>query len=441
MSKHRKWLQEEIPLWVNKGLINSDQANRISALYSVETDSSWGKIVFAALGATIFGLGVILLFAYNWEAMHRFSKLFTIFSALVLAHGLGYRYSARNSSHRKIGESLHLVGTMLFGAGIWLVAQIYHIDEHFPNALLVWAFGALAVAWLLPSAAHTLLALGLVGLWHWFEVFKFDFTNHAAVWIILLGVVPLTWLQRARGALFLGLALLLFAYTTSYSELVDGDATVIPVLFSLTTVYIIAAHIVGATAFPQSADAIRWIGVTVFAVLLFACTFSSTDDLHFREPLAEIRLQTWFYFLVPIAVAGTFIAALFLRFRASLSNRIDLAEVIIVCAVFVVSVLSAFPPLHLGEISWIIHSILFLVYSILLIYRGTHYLRWQSTALGSALLSAYTFARFMDLFDSLLMRGMAFLLIGALLFAVGLYYSRQKQQSRTNATGTDNAKA
>lgn len=440
MSKYQKWLLKELPLWVNNGIIDDTQASEISALYAHREQSSWGKVIFAALGSVIFGLGVILLFAYNWEAMHRFSKLFTIFSSIAVAHGLGYYFSAEHSSHKKIGESLHLLGTMLFGAGIWLVAQIYHIDEHFPNALLVWALGALAFAWVLPSTAHTILAIGLITLWHCFEVFKFGSPNHAAVWIILLGVIPLTWIQRAGGSLFLGLALFLFAYLASYSD-INGDGTVVAVLFAWSTTYIVAAHIAGATHFPQSMDAIRWIGVSVFAVLLYACTFSSLDDLHFQHPLGEIAWTTWLYFLVPICIAVAAIAVLFSRFRATLVDRIDFIEVLIVVVVFVLAVLSAFEPFKLNQVNWIIFSILFLAYSILLIYRGTQYLRWQSTALGSALLSVYTFARFMDLFDSLLMRGMAFLVIGALLFAVGLYYSKQKQKSTSHTSGTYNANA
>ena len=40
---------------------------------------------------------------------------------------------------------------MLFGAGIWLVAQVYHIEEHFPDGFLIWGIGALALAWAMPS--------------------------------------------------------------------------------------------------------------------------------------------------------------------------------------------------------------------------------------------------------------------------------------------------
>ena len=443
MSKYRQWLIGEIELWHRDKIIDAEQARQIAARYSEDTEPTWGKIIFAAVGAIIFGLGIILLFAYNWEAMHRLTKLAIILFAIILAHSLGYYFSSVNSSHKKIGESLHLLGTMLFGAGIWLVAQIYHIDEHFPNALLVWALGALAMAWFLPSLAHTLLAIGLLCLWHWFEVFDFHASNQAGVWIIILGLVPLAWLQRARGTLFLSLAMLLFTYVSSYANMVNHDGSIVTVLFALTCSYIVFSHIAAATTFPQSTDAIRWAGVSVFATLLFICTFSDIDKLHFKAPLNEISVLSWVYFLIPITAAFTLVGVLFLRYRNSLNNNIDLLEVCIVILAFLTSVISVFKLFALHNVSWIIYSLLFLTYSMLLIYRGTQYLRWQSTALGSLLLSAYTFARFMDLFESLLMRGLAFIVIGALLFVVGIYYSRQKKKQtglhkHTWLQGTDN---
>ena len=65
---------------------------------------------------------------------------------------------------------------MLFGAGIWLVAQIYHIDEHYPNGILIWSLGALALAWSLPSLAQGFLAVLLVSLWAGVEIFDFRWT-------------------------------------------------------------------------------------------------------------------------------------------------------------------------------------------------------------------------------------------------------------------------
>jgi len=431
MRRYRRWLLAEIELWHQKGMISSPQAREIASLYQHDEDPTWGKVIFAALGALVFALGIILLFAYNWEAMHRFSKLALIFTALGSAHALGFHYSSATSSHKKIGESLHLLGSMLFGAAIWLVAQIYHIDEHYPNALLIWALGALALAWLLPSLAQTLLCIFLLGLWHWFEVFDFHTVNHPAVWIIVLAVVPLAWLQRNPATLFISLIMLLITYASTYTQgLQHSEETVVTVLFSLSSCYIIFSHIAAQTNFPQSVNAIRWAGISVFSGLLFISTFPEFGKLYFHFDKEKISTTSWFYFLAPLVCAGSLSVLLFTRYRPKAKEVIDKVEISIVSLAFAISALSSFKSILNPGLVWIAYSALFLAYSLLLIYRGSQYLRWQSTALGSLLLSAYTFARFMDLFDSLLLRGFAFILIGALLFSIGLYYSRQKAKSR-----------
>ena len=117
---------------------------------------SWGILVFAGFGALALGLGVILLFAYNWEKMHKFAKLGVIFGGLALAHGAGLWL--RRENRPLLAETAHLVGTMLFGAGIFLVAQIYHVSAHYPDAFLIWALGALLLTWVLPSVQQGWLA-------------------------------------------------------------------------------------------------------------------------------------------------------------------------------------------------------------------------------------------------------------------------------------------
>lgn len=429
MQKHKQWLLQEIGLWRESGIISSDQAREISALYTFEdNEASWGKIIFAALGSIIFGLGIILLFAYNWEAMHRFTKMAVILGGIGLAHGLGFYYSAERSKHKQIGESLHLLGTMLFGAGIWLVAQIYHIDEHFPNAIIVWSMGALAIAWVLPSKIHLVLAMALLCLWHGYEVLSFRSTNESAIWLIAIGVLPLAWRLRSVGILFLSLAALLFIYLISYARFIDYDGSVVAMLFSFSAAYVLLAHIADRSAFSQSTDAIRVIGVSVFAVMLYICTFPDIDELHFKVAFSEIHWLALMYFFIPVAAGAVLAVLLFTKFKNSLVNNIDRAEIGIVIFSFVFSLLTVFVETSFHESTWVIYSALFLAYSVLLIYRGTQYLRWQSAALGSVLLSIYIFARFMGMFESLLLRGFAFLAIGALLFAVGIYYSRQKER-------------
>src|SRR5688572_28339423 len=121
MTKYHKWLLDEIAAWRREKLITTEQAQLLYARYDGgQTEDGWGKIILSAVGAIIFGLGVILFFAYNWDGMHRLTKLAIVLISLLLAHGAGWQLGSDGGSRKKLGESLHLLGTMLFGAGIWL---------------------------------------------------------------------------------------------------------------------------------------------------------------------------------------------------------------------------------------------------------------------------------------------------------------------------------
>ena len=147
MNKHVRWLHEQLPAWVTQGVISPTQADVIRKSYpEPKATLPWGMVIFSGIGAVVIGLGVILLLAYNWHAMPKFGRLGLIFGALIAMHLWGQWLFQQPDWRRQLGEALSLLGTMLFGAGIWLVAQVYHIDEHYPNGFLLWAGGALAMA-------------------------------------------------------------------------------------------------------------------------------------------------------------------------------------------------------------------------------------------------------------------------------------------------------
>jgi uncharacterized membrane protein len=179
MSKEIRWLYAESERWVREGILSAEQAARLRALYPAPTPTRpWATLIFCGLGAVIVGLGVILLFAYNWHAMPKIAKLVTVFAALAAAHAGGLYLFQAKPRYRAMGEALTVAGTMLFGAGIWLVAQIYHIDEHFPTGFLIWGLGAFLLAWTLPSIFQALVALALLTIWAGTESTAFSTPVH-----------------------------------------------------------------------------------------------------------------------------------------------------------------------------------------------------------------------------------------------------------------------
>ena len=81
-----------------------------------------------------------------------------------------------------------------------------------------------------------------------------------------------------------------------------------------------------------------------------------------------------------------------------------------------------------------VFNMIFLFHSIMLIVSGCKKLDIKSTTVGCLLVAIISMARYTDLFVSLLARSSVFLLMGAALFAVGLYYSRTKKQLQEKTT-------
>ncbi len=428
MNKYYKWLQDEIESWRRENLITTEQARLLQERYSDrETGDGWGKIVLSAVGAIIFGLGVILFFAYNWQDMHRLTKLASVLIALLLAHGAGWRLGRDDGARKKLGESLHLLGTMLFGAGIWLVAQIYHIDEHYPNGILVWSLGALTFAWALPSIAHGLLALFLIGLWTGFEIFDFDKANHWGFWLLTLSLIPLAWLQRSRVLLFFSLvaAMLLYAFTCVHLL----DDIIISGLFTFSCAQLLAARFAPASGFPGSTGVLRTTGYPVYLIILYAVTFGDlshelTIHISPENPLA------WLYWLLPLLATGLSLAVLLTCYRHLLEDPMERTETGLLLAALLVFIGASFSVAQLYAWGWLLFNLIFLGHGVIFVLRGIQLLRWKQVALGSLMLAALVVARFLDLFDSLLLRSLVFLVLGAGLFYIGHLYARQKQERR-----------
>jgi uncharacterized membrane protein len=65
--------------------------------------------------------------------------------------------------------ALFFLGGLFYGASIMLIAQIYHIGEHYPDGIFWWAIGVLPVALLLKSTLIMMLTVTLGFIWFFVE--------------------------------------------------------------------------------------------------------------------------------------------------------------------------------------------------------------------------------------------------------------------------------
>lgn len=173
----RQWLEAETPRWLSRRLLSESQLTSILALYEgrAQADRSSGQRflkIMMGLASLLTGLAALLLIGSNWDEIPRASKLLVIFGSVAATHGYAFYLSAR--SGRSTGtDTLHFLGCLLFGAGIWLVAQVFHINAHYPDGLLWWGLGTLPFLLALGSTPLHLLYVALLGSWAGAEMFGF----------------------------------------------------------------------------------------------------------------------------------------------------------------------------------------------------------------------------------------------------------------------------
>jgi uncharacterized membrane protein len=429
VKKHIKWLLNEIDLWVGEGIIGPDQATALKRRYPAPAEgTAWGRLIFFSIGAILFGLGIILIFAYNWEKMHKFVKLAVIFAALLGAHGAGYWLRRPEGRYRAAGEGLHLLGTMLFGAGIWLVAQIYHIEEHYPTAFLIWGIGALAMAWSLPSTPQAIGATILFVLWNCFEAFDFRDPHLISPFLILVGIMPLAWLRRSRVLITICLIGFLTTLFASVSA-IEGDLTALVIFFSACILIAMSLVVRQRRLFAEIGPVFSFIGFLLYFAILFILSFynrgKGTWSVHFDQ-----FIQSLFFFGFALAAIGTWAWAIWpTPKKRSQPGKFISSEYYGVWVTLALMILTTLDLLPLkGWPGMAVFNILFLYQCIMMIITGCRTLNLKTTVVGCLLFAVIAVARYADLFVSLLSRSLVFFIAGAALFSVGIYYSRTKKQ-------------
>jgi uncharacterized membrane protein len=151
--------------WTAAGLIDDALAARIQAHEREHAGTNrqrWPIAVALASGALLVGTGVLLFVSAHWDTLSpsvRFTLVVLLVAGFhVAAAVVGERFSA-------MATTLHTVGTVSLGAGIFLSGQIFNLDEHWPGGVMVWALGAAAGAVLLCDWPQFALAAILVPVW------------------------------------------------------------------------------------------------------------------------------------------------------------------------------------------------------------------------------------------------------------------------------------
>lgn len=201
-AKFRAALRNELPIWIQKGLISEETAKQISSTYQLdrlkaESSNLLSAVIFT-IGALLLGGGLISFVAANWEAIPTALKLTLLFAALLSFHLIGY-WLWHSKHWRRLGHALIFCGCLVFGANIGLVAQIFHVSNNWYAGFGAWALGSLVMAWAIRS--WIIGVLTLVTSFIWFLGIQADRNDWmASLYPLLLAIslLSLAWIIRSR---------------------------------------------------------------------------------------------------------------------------------------------------------------------------------------------------------------------------------------------------
>lgn len=263
--------QASLERWRSAGLLDAATLERIQAFEASNEKPGqlrWPVLIAVGFGALMLAAGVLLFVAAHWDELSPAGRFSLVLLLVAVFHVAGALAADRFPA---LATAMHGIGTISAGAGIFLSAQIFNLQEHWPGGIMLWALAAWLGWWLLRDWVQAALAGILTPAWL------------ASEWIDAV--------SRARASdrwAFQGLLLLALTYLS--------------VLYG-----------------PQQGSlrrALAWIGGISLLPLVAMCAVHDVWWPHGKIPLQLYLIG------VPIALLGPLLLAWLLRRRDSWKNAV-----------------------------------------------------------------------------------------------------------------------
>nr|WP_315108401.1 DUF2157 domain-containing protein [uncultured Campylobacter sp.] len=290
MIFHKNFLADELTKWREDGLISDEAARKIAARYDIDLsgENERRSFILKLVAYLFLALSLFTLVGANWEELPRAVRLIIVLGILAAVNFSGVL--AQKNGKETQATTLFFLGNFCYGAAIVLVAQIYHLGEHMPDGVLLWAVGALALGLATRKSIIALQALILGLVWFLME-FEFSGVSHGFLLFIVASAAVL-WHDDSRlltGALFASV----FAYIVSFvlyeryfmADLCVDDALYGVHFFALSycLLAVCGSFLLERAGKFELAFYLKTVGIVCGAGIL-CFDMSLYEDLHFSRP-------------------------------------------------------------------------------------------------------------------------------------------------------------
>jgi uncharacterized membrane protein len=297
---YRRRLEADLARWQAEGLLPAASADAIRARVRPASDGITIATVVGIVGGLLIAAAFLAFVAANWSAIARPARFAILVAGIAVAYGLGAVFDRLGRSH--LADLSAGIGSIIFGAAIALVGQMYHLGSDFAGGMLLWAAGALAAAALTGSRSALAVALVTACIWSGMRVYELSNIHlpFAGFWLIA-AVLAVAWnaptARHLVGAAALVWSLLL---GVGLEEARSGN----PAFAGIVSVsFLLGAGLALATRFT---DSLREFGLTVSTYGAFGLglgvAFAVAEGLH--RPGADLPYVFIGFGIAAVVLAG-----------------------------------------------------------------------------------------------------------------------------------------
>ncbi|MDR1285233.1 MAG: DUF2157 domain-containing protein [Campylobacteraceae bacterium] len=153
MREPFQWLEKELPIWVKKTLITKENADILLNMYKSERseNSKIPFIILAAFGSLLIGIGIISIFAYNWDELSRHVKGGAVILLLIISQCCAFWAKRYKPNSLAASEAVSIFWFLSFGCSLAVIGQVYNLDGNLNDLLRVLVLLSLPIMYLFNS--------------------------------------------------------------------------------------------------------------------------------------------------------------------------------------------------------------------------------------------------------------------------------------------------
>lgn len=213
-QKFKQQLKQEAKQWHTEGLINQRIYDSLAQRYQFInlTNSSNDRFtaIIITFGCILLGLAVITFVAANWQVWSKPIKVTILIGSFLITNITGFYIwqKATNNWQSRLGQGLLLIGSLILGANIGLMSQMFHQTGEVYELYLIWGFAVLLMAYSLSLTSLGIIAIILIGISYfsslsWLSARDINYLMELLPLLAICFFVPLAYRCRSPWLFFL----------------------------------------------------------------------------------------------------------------------------------------------------------------------------------------------------------------------------------------------